>query len=121
MNLNCLPFLVIHPDAVVIESVADPLSPSLDADMVTLPGACADTKPVVETVAISAFEVVQVTVCPVRVFPATSFNVAVSCCVAPTMIDEVAGVTTTLAIGTVAALRVQRGHVAPVVLAIAPI
>src|SRR5205807_1364369 len=69
-------------------TLAVPLCPSLVAVIVTAPAAPPVTSPVADTVAIAAFELVHVITRPVNTFPAASFGVALSCCVAP--IDNVA-------------------------------
>jgi len=82
----------------VIVAVAD--LPSLVAVIVALPTARAVTSPVLETTALVVSDELQVTVRPVRVPPALSFNVAVSCWVAPMARVAVAGLTVTEATGT---------------------
>jgi hypothetical protein len=62
----------------------DPVFPSLDAAIVTVPAAIALTRPVVETVAIAVFDDVQPTVRPVSTLPDASFSVITTCIVAPT-------------------------------------
>src|SRR5438132_1327648 len=69
-------------------TLAVPLCPSLVAVIVTAPAATPVTSPVADTLAIAAFELVHVITRPVNTFPAASFGVALSCCVAP--IDNVA-------------------------------
>jgi hypothetical protein len=66
----------------VIDAV--PLCPSLVAVIVALPRATPVTRPLVDTVAIPASLVDQVTARPDSALPAESFGVAVSCTVRPT-------------------------------------
>ena len=86
-------------------TLAVPLCPSLVAVIVTAPAATPVTSPVADTLAIAAFELVHVITRPVNTFPAASFGVALSCCVAP--IDNVAdaGLTATEATETLVTAR----------------
>src|SRR5438309_1217076 len=86
-------------------TLAVPLCPSLVAVIVTAPAATPITSPVADTLAIAAFELVHVITRPVNTFPAASFGVALSCCVAP--IDNVAdaGLTATEATETLVTAR----------------
>src|SRR5438132_4685965 len=79
---------------------ADPLCPSLVAVIVTDPAATPVTSPAADTVAIAGFERVQVTARPVRMFPAASLAVAVSCTECPTRTPVAAGLTLTDATAT---------------------
>ena len=82
-------------------TVAEPLFPSLVAVIVTDPTATPVTRPLADTVASAAFELVHVTARPVSTFPTASLGVALSCVVAPTNTVAVAGLTVTDATGTV--------------------
>ena len=64
------------------------------------PGAIPVTTPLVETVAMAGFPEVQATERPFRMLLAASLSVALSCVVAPTIIDPLLGVTATVATGT---------------------
>jgi hypothetical protein len=57
---------------------ADPVTPSLVAMMLALPGPSAVTRPVLFTVATAAFELLQLTVGPVNVLPLASLSTAVA-------------------------------------------
>src|SRR5437867_836294 len=81
-------------------TLAEPLFPSLVAVIVTDPAATPVTRPLADTVASAAFELVHVTARPVSTFPAASLGAAVSCVVAPTNTVAVAGLTVTDATGT---------------------
>src|SRR5207244_149672 len=82
-------------------TAAVPLCPSLVAVIVTDPTATPVTRPLADTVASAAFELVHVTARPVSTFPTASLGVALSCVVAPTNTVAVAGLTVTDATGTV--------------------
>src|SRR5450759_1051971 len=78
--------------------VAVPLFPSLVAVIVALPWAIAVTRPLDDTDAFVASELLHVTVRPDSTALPASSVVAVSCCVAPTNITAgTVGETTTLA------------------------
>src|SRR5207244_2779326 len=62
-------------------TLAVPLCPSLVAVIVTAPAATPVTSPVADTVAIAAFELVQLITRPLSTLPAASLGVAVSCTV----------------------------------------
>jgi hypothetical protein len=81
-------------------TVADPLTPSLDAVIVAVPLPTPVTTPLEVTVAIDVLLLVHPTTRPVKVFPAPSFGVAVNVTLWPTIVDAVDGVTDTLATGT---------------------
>jgi hypothetical protein len=83
----------------VIVAVADLVS--LVAVIVALPAATPVTRPVALTLATAAMLDDQVGVRPVRVFPAASSVVAVSCWAPPTVIVAVDGLTVTLDTSTV--------------------
>jgi hypothetical protein len=74
--------------------------PSMAATIVAEPGAIPVTWPVDETTATPGSRDDHATTRPVMVAPAASVAVAVSCCVAPTVMDDVAGATATRATGT---------------------
>src|SRR6266702_512856 len=80
---------------------ADPLFASLVAVIVAEPISSPDTSPVVLTVATVLLELAQVIVRPVNVFPALSVVTAVSCTVPPTCTLADAGLTATVATGTI--------------------
>src|SRR2546427_1907041 len=80
---------------------AVPLCPSLVAVMTAEPAARPVTSPLPLTDAGDGVELVQLTARPERVLPPASFRVAASCCVWPTWIVAEAGVTATVATGTV--------------------
>jgi hypothetical protein len=73
---------------------------SLVAVMVTAPAPTADTRPVEDTVAAAVLLELHVTARPVSTLPAASWVTAESCCVPPTTMLAVAGVTVTVATGT---------------------
>jgi len=79
----------------------DPLFASLVAVIVAEPISSPDTSPVVLTVATVLLELAQVIVRPVNVFPALSLVTAVSCTVPPTCTLADAGLTATVATGTI--------------------
>src|SRR5438309_7057800 len=81
-------------------TLAVPLRPSLVAVIVTDPAATPVTSPVADTVAIAAFELVQLITRPLSTLPAASLVTALSCVVAPTKTFAVAGLTVTDATGT---------------------
>jgi len=85
---------------------AVPLFPSLAAVIVADPAATAVTRPLDDTVAMAALLDVHVTVRPVNVLPAASFNVAASCRVVPAARLAVAGLRATVATGATAAAAV---------------
>src|SRR2546422_1750695 len=80
--------------------LAVPLCPSLVAVIAAEPTAPPVTKPLPLTVATDVLLLVHVTVRPDSGLPLPSFGVAVSCTVAPTKTDPVAGLTLTDATGT---------------------
>jgi hypothetical protein len=84
----------------------DPVFPSLVALIVAEPTTWAVTSPFRSTVAIVLSVDDQVTARPVSVLPLTSFVVAVSCCMAPTITLGMAGFTVTVATGTGVTVRV---------------
>src|SRR6266545_655121 len=85
----------------VVTVTADvPLLPSLVAVIVTGPPATAVTRPFASTVATAGALLDHVTTRPVSGLPAASSGVAVSCCVAPTRMLALAGVTVTDATST---------------------
>src|SRR6266566_4169140 len=88
----------------VTDTVA--LWPSLVAVIVADPAVTPLASPVALTAATAALLLAQVIVRPVRTLPAESLVVAVSCCVAPTKMLAVAGVTVTEATGTIATVTV---------------
>src|SRR5438093_50146 len=77
-----------------------PLFPSLVAVIFAKPVATPVTSPLPFTVATPGASVDHVIALPESGFPLASSSVAVSCCVAPTYIDAVAGLTLTEATGT---------------------
>src|SRR6266498_1021208 len=77
-----------------------PLCPSLVAVIVAEPAVRPVTRPLDLTVAIEPLLLCQLTTRPERVLPLASFGVAVSCCVCPTRMLAVAGLTATDATGT---------------------
>src|SRR5213075_943744 len=79
---------------------AEPTWPSLDALMVAVPAARADTLPVPEILATFGFELCQVTLLPVRELPLASRRVAVAAVVWPMTRDDAPSDTPTLATGT---------------------
>jgi hypothetical protein len=83
----------------VTEMVAVPLLPSLVAVIVADPAAAAVTRPLDETLATPALEVVHEIGRPIRVAPLASRRVAVSCVVCPTVMLDVGGETSTDATG----------------------
>ena len=87
-------FSGVNCDVTVIAAV--PNFPSLVAVMVAEPAATPVTRPAADTVAAAAFEVVHVTVRPVRTLFDTSRSVAVNCAVCAMARAAVAGVTVTL-------------------------
>src|SRR5437879_5322551 len=110
-GLEILPLPLLEPAGetnqpawltVVDETATDalPFVPSLVAVIVAVPGATAVTRPLALTVAAAALLVAQVIVRPVRVLPAESLVVAVSCCVAAGVRLTAAGATATAATGT---------------------
>jgi hypothetical protein len=70
------------------------------AVMTTVPGASTVTNPLEETVASALLLLLHVTTRPVRVLLLASFRVATSCCVCPTVLLNVPGLTVTVATGT---------------------
>jgi hypothetical protein len=97
--------VTVATGAGVIDSVALPDLVSLVAvtvtDRVSAPRyAFGVTKPLADTVATRVSELVHVTERPVSVAPVASFTVAVSCCVAPTVMVAGEAVTVTVAAGT---------------------
>jgi hypothetical protein len=76
------------------------LLPSLVAVIVADPAATPVTRPLLLTVATAVLLLPQVTTRPVRIVPAKSFVVAVSCCESPTVIVAELGLTLTEATGT---------------------
>src|SRR5437667_397959 len=86
---------------------AVPLLPSLAAVIVAEPTTTPVTRPLLLTVATDVAELVHVTVRPVRVLPLASFSVAVSCSVWPTGTLAVAGLTLTVATGTLVTLMLE--------------
>src|SRR2546427_3222208 len=80
---------------------AVPLCPSLVAVMTAEPAARPVTSPLPLTDAGDGVELVQLTARPESVLPPASVRVAASCCVWPTWIVAEAGVTATVATGTV--------------------
>jgi hypothetical protein len=64
---------------IVTVTVAEPLTPSLVAVIVAVPGATLDTKPLPSTVATSLLELVQATVRPLSGLPPASRSVATAC------------------------------------------
>src|SRR3954469_20465392 len=74
---------------------AVPCAPSLVAVIVAFPAATPLTSPLADTVAAAVLLDAHVTERPDRSAPLLSFGVAVSCCVAPTAMLAVAGVTVT--------------------------
>src|SRR5437660_6759434 len=96
---NCEPPL---GGGAVTVTVAVPLLPSLVAVIVVLPAATAATRPVPLTDATAPLAVVQTMARPLRVLPAASLGVAVSCTDCPAGTEALAGLTTTDATGTVA-------------------
>src|SRR5947209_15778722 len=87
--------------ASVTVTVAEPLSPSLVAVIVADPAALAVTSPLPFTVATAVLLLAHVTTRPVSGAPLASRGVAVSCPVCPTGRLRLAGVTLTVATGTV--------------------
>jgi hypothetical protein len=83
------------------EIVAVPLLPSLVAVIVAEPAAFAVTSPLALTLATVVLLLAHVTALPASAVPTESSGVAVSCTVPPTVKLAAAGVTTTLATGTV--------------------
>src|SRR5688500_20348573 len=81
-------------------TVADPLTPSLDAVIVAVPLPTPVTTPLEVTVAIEVLLLVHPTMRPFKVFPAPSIVVAVNVTLWPTIVDAVDGVTDTLTTGT---------------------
>ena len=80
--------------------IADvPVLPSLEAVIVALPAATAETRPDAETVAMAALPEDQLMVRPVKTFPLASRVTAESCVVAPACKLAVAGDTATVATG----------------------
>jgi hypothetical protein len=90
-----------------------PVLVSTVAVMVTVPAAVPVTSPLADTTANAALDVVQLTMRPVNGLPNASYGVAVSCCVAPTRIENVAGLTTTVTTGTVDTVTVAGALVTP--------
>src|SRR5437773_4019315 len=84
---------------------AVPFLPSLVAVIVAVPAATPVTSPLPLTVATAAALLAHVTVRPVSGAPLASFGVAVSCTVAPAATLAVAGLTVTVATGTVVTVR----------------
>jgi len=84
-----------------------PLFPSLVAVTVAKPAARAVTRPVALTLAMVVSLLVHVTVRPVSVLPFASFRVAVSCAVWPTCTLGDAGLTVTVATGTIVTVIVD--------------
>ena len=85
-------------------TVADPLFPSLVAVIVTVPATLPVTRPLPFTVATAVLLDAHDTVRPDRALPVASRGVAVSCTVCPSLTEAVAGVTSTVATGTLAAV-----------------
>src|SRR5437867_718599 len=83
-------------------TAAVPLCPSLVAVIVAVPPATPVTRPLADTVASAAFELVQLITRPLSTFPAASLGIAVSCTAPPTNTVAVAGLTVTDATGTLA-------------------
>jgi hypothetical protein len=83
----------------VTVSAALPLLPSLVAVIVAEPAATPFTRPVDETVAIEAFEVVHVTTRSLSTLPLASRSVACSCVLCPTCTVATPGDTDTVATG----------------------
>src|SRR5712692_8068482 len=79
----------------------EPLLPSDVAVIVADPAAIPETRPVPLTDAMAVALLDQVMTRPVRTLPFASLVVAVSCTVAPTATEGVAGLTVTVATGTV--------------------
>src|SRR6266576_6682247 len=83
--------------ATVVATV--PLTPSLVAVMVVVPSTRPRTSPLALTLATTGLPLAQLTVRPLRVFPAPSFRVALSWRLAPRTTVAVAGLITTDATG----------------------
>src|SRR5207253_2988091 len=81
-------------------TAAVPRCPSLAAVIVTDPTATPVTRPLADTVASAAFELVQLITRPLSTFPAASLGVAVSCTAPPTYMLGATGLTVTEATGT---------------------
>src|SRR4051812_17129867 len=102
------PTKVIEPGGggvtAVTVTAAVPLLPLVDAVIVAVPAALAETMPVAPTVATPSLSLDHVNVCPGIVAPLPSFAAAVSCAVFPTamLVDD--GETETVA--TVGAVTV---------------
>jgi hypothetical protein len=77
----------------------DALIPSLEAEIIVVPGASAVTSPVAATVATFELELCQVTVRPESGFPFASSSVAVACAVCPTRTAEGVSATNIVAMG----------------------
>jgi hypothetical protein len=90
---------IVTDEAAVTMTVAVALRPSLVAVMVAEPGATPVTRPLAETVATPASELVQVIVLPRREAPLADCGVAVSWVLEPTNTVAVEGVTLTEATG----------------------
>jgi hypothetical protein len=93
--------VTVATGAGVTVTAAVPLFPSLVAVIVAAPAATPRTTPVALTVAIAALLLVHVIVRPASAFPLASRGVAVSGTVCPAATLAVAGLTLTVATGTV--------------------
>src|SRR2546426_8046728 len=97
--MNTCPNVAPPPEEAVPVMVAEPLLLSLVAVIVAVPATTPVTRPLVFTEAIDELLLDQLTARPVRMLPAASFSVAVSCTVAFAKMLAVAGATVTVATG----------------------